>query len=197
MTEMENIVYNLENQCKLLMEGHKKQIIVKKLSNEMFSNIKRKMSQAGCRVLWDEKSNIITILKPKVSKEDENLLAGLNDLNTDVDGLDEKVAQAKKEAEQAKKFEYIAKLSLDFNKKLLYILKNYNNSSKKELMDKLNELNEIISNYEVIGDEREKNNILLGLNTLKKIYKNDNSILKKVNLLIKKVKKSKLNKELR
>jgi len=209
-----SIISNLENQCKALPEwGRVKIEIVRKISDELAAHmweVRKYVSQTGCQIIFNKKENKVTIIKPKVSKEEEDLLAGLDDLNTDVDGLDEKVKKAKEElqkakekaqkakekAQKAKEFKYLAKLSLDFNKKLLDILKNYKKLSKRELLIRLDELDKIISNYRVIWDEKERNNIIMWLQALEKIYKRDIKIERKIRIIIDKVRNSNLNSQI-
>jgi len=192
-----SIISNLQNQCKALPEwGRVKIEIVRKISDELAAHmgeVRKYVSQTGCQIIFNKKENKVTIIKPKVSKEDEDLLAGLDDLNTDVDGLDEEMKKTDEEMKKTDEIFLLSKLSLDFNRKLLYILKNYKKIPKKELLIRLDELDKIISNYRVIWDEKERGNIIMWLQTLAKIYKGDVKIEKKIRTIIEKVRKSDLN----
>jgi len=99
-----SIISNLENQCKALPEwGRVKIEIVRKISDELAAHmweVRKYVSQTGCQIVFDKEKNKVTIIKPKKSKEDEDLLAGLDDLNTDIDGLDKEVRKKRKESKR-------------------------------------------------------------------------------------------------
>ena len=78
-----NVLNLLEKQCKTLPEGEEKQLVVKQLSDKLYNQIQKVMSKNGCEITWDKQNNKIVISKPKES--DEDLLAGLEDLDTNVD----------------------------------------------------------------------------------------------------------------
>jgi hypothetical protein len=73
----------LEKQCKILPEGKEKQLIVKQFSDKLYNQIQKVVSKNGCEITWDKQNNKIIISKQKES--DEDLLAGLEDLDTNVD----------------------------------------------------------------------------------------------------------------
>ena len=157
---------------------------------------------------WEEDIGSVNIwredkvtIKMRWKEEDLDLLEGLDDIVKEADKeqdmrlsqKEKEVLQKEKEVLQKEKEVYIAKLSLDFNKWILFLLRNYDKLSVEEIKEKLEELDKIISNYDVIWDERERNNILLWLETLKKLYEWKEDIEERIETIIKKVKKSKLN----
>jgi len=171
---------------------------------------------------WEEDIGSVNIwredkvtIKMRWKEEDLDLLEGLDDIvkeadkeqdmrlsqkekevsqkEKEVSQKEKEVLQKEKEVLQKEKEVYIAKLSLDFNKWILFLLRNYDKLSVEEIKEKLEELDKIISNYDVIWDERERNNILLWLETLKKLYEWKEDIEERIETIIKKVKKSKLN----
>ena len=88
-----NVLNLLERQCKALSEGEEKQLVVKQLSDRLYNQMQKVVSKNGCEITWDKQNNKIIISKPKES--DEDLLAGLEDLDTNVDWLDERLAKRK------------------------------------------------------------------------------------------------------
>jgi len=105
--QLDALVSSLENQCKVLPEwGRVKMEVVRKISDELAAHIwevRKYVSQTGCQIVFNRKENKVTIIKPKVSKEDEDLLAGLDNLDTNIKGLDEEVTQKEKEVVQKEK----------------------------------------------------------------------------------------------
>ena len=166
---------------------------------QLDEQFKKVIENTGCEIKVENKKwkPVVVITK---QESDEELLAGLEDIWTwlveDPDWLKEKEKQMKEKEKQMKKQEkikYIALQSLNFNKWIVYLLKNYKKLSIVEVNDKLEELDKIISNYEVIWDERERSNILEWLNTLKQLYIKNKEIVNNIEKIIKKVKLSKLN----
>ncbi len=92
-----DILNLLERQCKTLPEGEEKQLVVKQLSDKLYNQIQKVMSKNGCEITWDKQNNKIIISK---SESDEDLLAGLEDLDTNVDWLDEELKQKQAEMKQ-------------------------------------------------------------------------------------------------
>jgi hypothetical protein len=77
-----NVLNLLERQCKALPEGEEKQLVVKQLSDRLYNQMQKVVSKNGCEITWDKQNNKIIISK---SESDEDLLAGLEDLDTNVD----------------------------------------------------------------------------------------------------------------
>ncbi len=113
-----------------------------------------------------------------------------------VSAKEKEVSTKEREVSAKEKEVYLAMQSLKFNKWILFLLKNYEKLWRDEVIFKLNELNKIISNYNVIWDEEERENILLWLWALKEIYKTDEEIIEILNKLIDNVKNSKLSPEI-
>ena len=192
---LNNLKNNLKHQCESLKPGT--EYVIKITQKELDEQFKKAISGAGCNVKLEKKNwkTVVVIVKnPKES--DGDLLAGLDDLWTwpvkEPNWLKEKEKQMK----EKEKIEYLSKLSLDFNRKIVYLLKNYKKLDRKEIIDKLDELDKIISNYRVIWDKKERRNILEWLNVLKTIYRTDKEIKSKLEKIIKKVKESSLESEI-
>jgi len=95
-----SIISNLENQCKALPDWKEKTVIIRKISDELYIHMKTILDKKGCKITWDKENNRVIIHK-NPEESDEDLLAGLEDLDTNVDWLDEELK--KKEAEMKKK----------------------------------------------------------------------------------------------
>ena len=228
-----NVMYSLEQQANRLKPGS--EIVIKMTQKELNKNLQWKLKD-GSFFEYDPKKKQVIIYKPKkknykCAEEALNSWFDVKDavdacsdkitISTDIPGLDQKLAEAKKQMKQKEKqmkekekqmkqkekqmkqkekqmkqkekIEYLSKLSLDFNKKIVYLLKNYKKLNRKEIIDKLDKSDKIISKYSVIWDEKERRNILEWLNVLKTIYRTDKEIKSKLEKIIKKVKESKLN----
>ncbi len=192
-------INNLKHQCESLKPGT--EYVIKITQNKLDEQLKKAISGAGCNVKLEKKNwKTVVVIVKKQKESDEDLLAGLDDLWTwpvkEPDWLKQKEKQMKqkeKQMKQKEKIEYLSKLSLDFNKKIVYLLKNYKKLNRKEIIDELDKSDKIISKYSVIWDEKERKNILEWLNVLKTIYRWDKEIKSKLEKIIKKVKESKLN----
>jgi len=99
------LLHYLENQCKSLSEWKEKQVIVKKISKNLYTHIQEIITKNGCKITCDKEKNKIIISKLK--EDEEDLLAGLDDLwDWPVEEPEwlkkEKLKVAKKEKEVAK-----------------------------------------------------------------------------------------------
>ena len=187
----------VKHQCESLKPGT--EYVIQMTQKELDEQFKKVIKSTGCEIKIENKNwkPVVVITK---EESDEDLLAGLEDMWTwpvkEPDWMKAKEQQVnakEQQIAQKEKIKYLAYQSLNFNKWLALILKNYKKLPKKEVLDGLNKLEKIISNYSIIWDERERENILEWLNALKLIYSNDSEILKILNDIEKKVRASKLN----
>ena len=206
------LLHYLENQCNSLSEWKEKQVIVKKISKNLYTHIQEIVTKNGCKITWNKEKNRIIISKPQESEED--LLAGLDDL-VDEDGANADWLEAKKKiqlllkkekkiAEKEKELKlkekqlakrdykrYKLYLAVKFDDGVLYLLKNYKQLDRQTVLWQLKQLYEIaFKNPEIVADKKE---LILGLRTLKRIYSRDKDISEKLQIIIEKVEKSKIN----
>jgi len=147
-----SIISNLQNQCKALPEwGRVKIEIVRKISDELAAHmweVRKYVSQTGCQIVFNRKENKVTIIKPKVSKEDEDLLAGLDDLNTDVDGLDKEVEEKEKKVKELERI-----VTMNPSREFFWIVEhfkpNFKNWNYDEIIKNLQQIKKVISHYPV------------------------------------------------
>ena len=106
-----SIITNLENQCKALPEGKEKQVIVRKISEDLYVHMQEIVTKNWCKITWDKEKNRIIISKPKESEED--LLSGLDDLwNWPVEKPDWMKKEEKEIAKKEKEVKKIERLAL-------------------------------------------------------------------------------------